>query len=193
MTWSLYVAWLSWNLLCGPDWPQLRDSAASVSPTSGLMVCTTMPSRKCSSLTFPTSQMFFTRCPIKFGVSWDAPVLHSMFLCSSLLPSILHVTSLSQHAGPGLPAHNLPCLYLEMRAACRFCYRLITLSIYDTILQTFLKTNGWLSLHLWHKSHLEITLKYHIQVCKEKVNVILMNSEFIQLLNHRIRVLDWTF
>ena len=41
VTWSLYVAWLSWNLLCGPDWPQLRDSAASVSPTSGLMVCTT--------------------------------------------------------------------------------------------------------------------------------------------------------
>lgn len=33
-----------------------------------------------------------------------------------------------------------------------------------------------------YKSHLEITLKYHIQVCKEKANVILMTSEFIQLL-----------
>lgn len=33
-----------------------------------------------------------------------------------------------------------------------------------------------------YKSHLEITLKYHIQVCKEKANVILITSEFIQLL-----------
>lgn len=49
------------------------------------------------------------------------------------------------------------------------------------------------SSSLAYKSHLEITLKYHIQVHKEKANVILMNSEFIQLLNHRIRVLGWTF
>lgn len=138
--------------VCSPDCPgtyyvdqtglNSRDSAASVSPTLRLKVCTTMPSRKCSSLTFPTSQMFFTRCTIRFGVSWNALALHSMCLCSLLLPSILHVTLLSQQAGPRLPAHSLPCLYLEVHSACHFCYRITTLSIYDTILQTFLKMKG---------------------------------------------------
>lgn len=32
-----------------------------------------------------------------------------------------------------------------------------------------------------------MTPKYYIQVYKKKANIILMNSEFIQLLSHRIQ------
>lgn len=39
----------------------------------------------------------------------------------------------------------------------------------------------------------QITPECHIQVCKYKDDIILMNSEFTQLLNHRIQDLGWTF
>lgn len=123
----------------------------------------------------------FTRYTIRFGIGWNAPVPHSVCLRPFLLPSILHVTWLSSKVDPSLPAYK-PSLPLSGGAlGMPRCYKVTTLSISDTVLQTFLKMKVKSSSSMY-KSHLEITLKYHIQVCKEKANVILITSEFIQLL-----------
>lgn len=61
----------------------------------------------------------------------------------------------------------------------------------------FLMIKVWLYPYPWcikviHKSP-QITPECHIQVCRYKGGIILMNSEFTQLLNHRIQDLGWTF
>lgn len=148
-----------------------------------------MPSQKYSSLTFPVSQMFSTGCTIRFGVSWTTPACTQVCLRSFLLPSMLHVTSFSPASGswPSLPlgagALHMPLL-LQNNYTVNLWHNITNISKDERLIK---------SSSLAYKSHLEITLKYHIQVRKEKANVILMNSEFIQLLNHRIRVLGWTF
>lgn len=155
-----------------------------------------MPSQKYISLTFPISQMFFTGnedianihsqlIQVVFRVSaWMFPPGTAMCL---FFPSTQHTPWRLAITASG----SQTSLHTNFPSLCEGV--LTTLPIHHTILQTFLKKKVWLSLHPWYKSHLEITLRYHMQVCKEKANVILMNSEFIQLLNHRIQVLGWTF
>lgn len=90
MTWSLYVAMTVLELTM---WTRLASTQkifpAFASPALGLKVYTTMPSQKYSSLTFPISQIFFTRCTIRFGVSGDALVLLNVPLFF-LFPSTQH-------------------------------------------------------------------------------------------------------
>lgn len=185
---------MSWYLLM---WTRLasRDFPVSASPTLGLKVCATMPSWKCSFLTFPIS-CFSLRVPSGLVLAGTLP---SCTQCAFVLSFCPAYSMWPPYPSKWVPASlhtslpSLPSLYMEVCLECHFCYRITMLSVYDTILQMFLKIKSWLSLHLWHISHLEITLKYHIRMCKEKANVTLMNSEFIQLLNHRMRVLGWTF
>ena len=53
----LCISWLSWNSLCRPDWPLLRNLPASACQLLGLKACATTPSFHCSLGQFFASQL----------------------------------------------------------------------------------------------------------------------------------------
>lgn len=128
----------------------------------------------------------------RLRLAWMLPSCTSMGPYSFHPPDIPRSLALTAR-GPQASLHT-PFLDVRQRytQSCHFCYRETRVSL--SYITDIIKDRSLIkSVSLIHKSHLEITLTYHIQVRKEKANVILMNSEFIQPLNLRIEILAWTF
>lgn len=148
MTWSLYVALTVLELINVDQTGLKRFSSLCLSHIGFKGVCHhAQPKRQFFII---SCTLCFTPCTVGFGVSWNAPILPQCAFVLSFCPEYSMWLPYPSKWGPASTHTSLPSLYVEVLSACHFCYGITMLSIYDTILQTFLKIKGWLSLHLWH-------------------------------------------
>lgn len=147
---------------------------------------------------------------LSFSLNFRSLSSSSILLCFLLLPNMVpcnHVTyrnsipilihgnpSLSSNEGASVVTplwlHNNQYFFLinDLKVASYTTYKTFSNNKSLTIPLSLMY-----KIHQEPSPHTQITPECHTLVCKYKGNIILMNSEFTQLLNHRIQDLGWTF